>query len=161
MSDFAEITEIFDEQPEIVNTEKFLIFSILNKLYTFPSRLVSEIALFETVYPLPLLPPFVLGVVNRYSVPYALFDIGLLFHKTESPRKKVLIIKDEIDHIAFLIDDVSGIADIQPENILIIDRNSQSGELSDAVCASFSWNGNDVLVLDIHKVIGRISQEAV
>jgi len=161
MSDFAEITEIIDEIPEIVNSEKFLIFSILDKLYAFPSRLIGEIILYDTVYPLPLLPPFVLGVVNRYSIPYALFDIGLLFHKTPSPRKKVLIFKDEIDHIAFLIDDVAGIADIQSENVLILERNSQSNELSDAIFASFSWNENDVLVLDVQKIINRITQEAV
>ncbi|MCL2265143.1 MAG: chemotaxis protein CheW [Treponema sp.] len=161
MSDFAEITEIIDEEPEDINTEKYLIFSILDKLYSFPSRIISEIAIFDTVYPLPLLPPFVLGVVNRYSIPHALFDIGLLFHKTASPRKKIIIIKEEIDHIAFLIDDVSGIADIHTENIYIIDRDSQSGDLSDAVCASFKWNENDVFVLDVHRIIGRISQEAV
>ena len=166
MSDFAEITEIIDEQPENVNCEKFLVFSILNKLFCFPSSMISEIALFETVYPLPLLPPFILGVVNRYSVPYALFDIGILFYKTPSPGKKVLIIKDEIDRIAFLIDDVSGIAEIQPESFLIIDRNSGANDLSDAVCAAFAWNGNDVLVLDVNKILERaggacLSGEAV
>ena len=153
--------ETFDinEKTEESNSEKYLIFTILEKLYGFPSRLIGEIALFDMVYPLPLLPPYVLGVVNRYSVPYALFDIGLLFHNTPSPRKKVIVIKDIIDRIAFLIDDVTGIVDIQPENLLSIERSLDSNDLAEAVSASFNWNGNDVFILDIHRIISRVSGE--
>ena len=160
MSEIPDLQENQNEAQENINTEKFLIFSILGKLYCFPSRFIGEIALFDAVYPLPLLPAYVLGVVNRYSIPYALFDIGLLFYKTPSPRNKVLIVKDEIDHIAFLIDDVIGIADIQPEELINMERSIDSNDLAEAVCASFTWNGNDVFVLDIHRILGRISEEA-
>ena len=145
------------EEHDSINSEKYLIFSILDKLYSFPSRIIGEIALFDAVYPLPLMPSYVLGVVNRYSVPYALFDIGLLFYNTPSPQKKVLIIKDEIDRIAFLIDDVTGIADLQQENLISIERNAESSDLAEAIYASFNWNNNDVFVLDIHKIIERVT----
>jgi len=158
MSDLAE-AELIEEEPEYVISEKFLIFSILGKLYSFPSRMIGEIALFDAVYPLPLMPSYVLGVINRYSVPYALFDLGILFSNTQSPRKKTLILKDQIDRIAFLIDDVAGIADIMPENLYILERSAQSNELTDAVSASFNWNGNDVFVLDINRIIERVSGE--
>jgi len=150
---------ISDEQKETVNTEKYLIFSILGKQYSFPSKYIGEIALFDHVYPLPLVPSYVLGVVNRYSVPYALFDIGLLFNKTPCPQNKVLIFKDEIDRIAVLIDDVTGIADIHPEDIFAHERSIDQSELTDAVAVSFSWNGNDVFVLDIHRILERVSRE--
>jgi len=161
MSDLAEIEELVEEIPESENSEKFLVFSILGRLYSFPSRIIGEIALFDAVYPLPLLPSYVLGVVNRYSVPYALFDIGVLFHKTPAPRNKLLILKDEIDRIAFVIDDISGIADIRPEELLIMERSSESGELTDAVAASFSWEGNDVFILDVQRILGRVTQEII
>jgi len=164
MSDLTEITEIeelTEEIPENINSEKFLVFSILGKLYSFPSRLISEISLFETVYPLPLMPSFVLGVVNRYSVPYALLDIGLLFYNTPSQQNKVLILKDNIDHIAFLIEDVAGITDIQPDKLYILERGIDSGELTDAVGATFVWNEKDVFVLDINRILERITGEAV
>jgi len=161
MSDVAEIEELLEDVPEGQTGEKFLVFSILGKLYSFPSRQISEIALFDAVYPLPMMPSFVVGVVNRYSVPYALFDIGLLFHKAPCKRNKVLILKDEIDHIAFLIDDVSGIADIHPENLFITERGVETGELTDAVGATFSWNENDVFVLDVNRILSRVSGEDV
>jgi len=159
MSDLPEGAELLEEAPDSENYEKFLIFSIMGKLYSFPSRLIGEIALFDTVYPLPLLPPYVLGVVNRYSVPYALFDIGILFYKTPSLQKKIIIFKDEIDRIALLIDDISGIAGIQPQDILIMERNADNLEITDAVAASFVWNGENVFVLDINRILEKVSQD--
>jgi purine-binding chemotaxis protein CheW len=161
MPQTAEITGEAAESDEVINAEKYLIFSILGKLYSFPSKLIGEIALFDTVYPLPLMPAYVPGVVNRYSAPYALFDIGILFYSTPSPRGKVLVIKDEIDRIAFLIDDVSGIADIPQEELLSTERSAESESITDAVSASFNWNGSDVFVLDIHRILARAAEDAV
>ena len=157
----SEAEEIQNETTDSSNTEKYLIFSIMGKLYSFQSRFIGEIALFDAVYPLPLMPSYVLGVVNRYSVPYALFDIGLLFYNVPSPRNKVLIVKDEIDRIAFLIDDITGIADIQQDNVLTIDKNTETNDLSEVVCASFNWNNSDVFVIDIHKILSRVSGDTV
>ncbi|GBU27275.1 hypothetical protein R84B8_00804 [Treponema sp. R8-4-B8] len=159
MSDYANTEELVQDTAETVNNEKFLVFSILGKLYSFPSRLIGEIALFDKVFPLPLMPPYVLGVINRYSAPYALFDIGLLFQKTPSPRNKIIILKEDIDRIAFLIDDVAGIADIQNEELLIVERNADSGDLTDLIRASFKWENGDVFVLDANMIISRVSKE--
>jgi purine-binding chemotaxis protein CheW len=158
MSETAEVYSNLQKDQE-ANTEKYLIFSILGKLYSFPSRIIGEIVLFDAVYPLPLMPSFILGIVNRYSIPYALFDIGLLFFNTPSPRKKVLVVKDSIDRVSFLIDDVNGIAEVQHCDLFNLERGSDSTDLTDMVCASFNWNNNDVLVLDMQKILGRITEE--
>jgi len=159
MSDYAEAEELEQEPAETVNGEKFLVFSILGKLYGFPSRLIGEIALFDKVFPLPLMPSYVLGVVNRYSAPYALFDIGLLFQKAPSLRNKIIILKEEIDRIAFLIDDVAGIADIQDNDLLTVERNADSSDLTDIICASFKWQDGDVFVIDANRIMSRVSKE--
>ena len=148
------------ETEEAANDEKYLIFSILDRQYAFPSRFIGEIALFDAVYPLPLMPAYVLGIINRYSVPYALFDIGLMLFKTASPRGKVLVLKDDIDRIAFLIDDVIGIADVPRENLLNVEQSAESGDLAEMVSASFSWNNSNVYVLDIHRVLSHVTEEA-
>jgi len=134
------------ETTENEDSEKYLVFSILDRLYSCPSRYIGEIALFDTVYPLPLMPSYVLGIINRYSVPYALFDIGMLLYKTPGKQKKVLVLKDEVDRIAFLIDDVEGIVDVT-ENTLNSDGTS------------YNWNGDDVLVLNIQNILKRVSEE--
>jgi purine-binding chemotaxis protein CheW len=159
MPELEEISDDLTGTIEDINSEKYMIFTIKNKYYSLPSKYISGISLFETVYPLPLMPSYVLGVINRYSVPYALFDIGLLFYNTPSPRNKVLIVKDEIDRIAFLIDDVAGIEDIQNEKLFILERNQGAADLTEAVYASFNWNNNDVFVLDIQSILSRLTGE--
>ena len=159
MSEMAENIDAIIEEPENTNDEKFLIFTILDRQYTFPSRFISEIALFDTVYPLPLMPAYVLGVLNRYSIPYALFDIGLLLFKTPSPRNKVLVLKDEIDRIAFLIDDVIGIADIPQSELIEVERSAESEDLTETVLASFKWNNADVFVLDLQRILAFVTGE--
>jgi len=159
MSEYADAEDRIEDSAEIINGEKFLVFSIMGKSYCFPSRLIGEIALFDAVYPLPLMPSYVLGIVNRYSTPYALFDTGLLLHKNPCPRKKVLIFKEEIDRVAFLIDDITAIANIQNHEISAIKKKSDSDEFADGINASFKWNDNDVFVLDVNKIINRVSEE--
>ena len=147
------------KEQKSANDEKYLIFSILGRLYTFPSRIIGEIALFDTVYPIPLVPSYVLGVINRYSVPYALFDVGLLLFNTPSPRGKVLVLKDEIDRLAFLIDDVSGITDVPQEKLVKTDSGTNLDDVTESISATFNWKGSDVLVLDVQRIITRISAE--
>ena len=143
-----------------VNDEKYLIFSILDKRYAIPSRFISELAVFDAVYPLPLVPDYMPGIINRYSIPYALLDIGLLLYKTPRPRDKVLVLKDNIDRIAFLIDDIIDIADISQDQLFVIERRAESADVSDTISASFKWNDGDVFVLDILRILARISAEA-
>jgi purine-binding chemotaxis protein CheW len=144
---------------ENATDEKYLIFSILGKYYTIPSRVIGEIAIFDTVYPLPLMPDYVMGIVNRYSVPYVLFDVGLLLLQSPTPRGKVLVFKDEIDRIAFLIDDVTDIADVAREKLLMVERSADSSDLAELVTASFKWNDSDVFVLDIQRLLSRVTSE--
>jgi purine-binding chemotaxis protein CheW len=148
-----------EQTPENTTDEKYLIFSILGNYYTVPSRVIGEIAIFDTVYPLPLMPAYVLGIVNRYSVPYVLFDIGLLLMQSPTPRGKVLVFKDEIDRIAFLIDDVTDIADVAREKLLMVDRSADSNDLAELITASFKWNGADVFVLDTQRLLSRVTSE--
>jgi purine-binding chemotaxis protein CheW len=159
MPEYTDAEELKEKPLETSKNEKFLIFSILGNLYCFPSESIGEIALFDIVYQLPLMPAYILGMINRYSVPYALFDLGLLFQKTESPHKKIVIMKEEIDRVAFLIDDVTGITDIQSEDIFVIEKSPDSGELTEVITASFKWNNKDVFILDINRIISRVSQE--
>ena len=157
----SETADDMEKTPESRNFEKYLVFTILDRLYAFPSRFISEIAMFDAVYPLPLMPDYVPGVINRYSVPYALFDVALLLFKTPSRRNKVLVLKDDIDRIAFLIDDVDGIADVSQEMLLNVERDIESGDITEAVSAMFNWDNDDVFVLDIQRILARAAEEVV
>jgi len=136
--------------------EKYLIFSVLGQMYGFPARIVGEIAMFDAVYPLPLVPPCVLGIINRYSIPYALFDIGLLLFDSPSSRGKVLVLKDSVERIAFLIDDINGIAEVPEEELMVMEKDSERSDGAETISASFRWNDGEVFVLDVGSILAPL-----
>jgi purine-binding chemotaxis protein CheW len=106
------------------------------------------------------MPDFVPEVINRYSVPYALFDIGLLLFNKEGRRNKALVLKDSIDKAAFLIDDICGIADLTENKPLNIDQGRDSGDLADMVTNSFVWENENIFILDVRRIISRAGKAA-
>jgi purine-binding chemotaxis protein CheW len=140
--------------------ERFVICMVLDGYYALPARFVSEITLFDKVYPLPLLPVSILGIINRYSTPFVLLDTGLLIAGRPGRRSKILVLKEpeglessNLEKTAFLIDDVIDIVEIPGAELLPLEKG-------DAVESSFSWKGRDVLVLDVRGLVNRAAGEA-
>jgi purine-binding chemotaxis protein CheW len=141
--------------------EKYLIFSIFDRQYAFPAQIIGEVANCDPLYTLPLLPPHVLGFINRYSIPYALLDTGFLLSQTPGPRNEALVLIGNIDRVAFSIDKVTGFADIGPDKLRDVGTESGADALSGAVYASFTWKDDDVYVLDVRRLLARVADEAV
>jgi len=154
-----ETATLSTEMLNSANEEKYLIFPIFGRQYAFPAQIIGEVAKCDPLYPLPLLPSYVLGFINRYSIPHALFDTGFLLSEKPGPRNEALVIKGDIDRVAFSIDTVAGIASIGPDKLISLETGSEPHELTSAVYASFKWNGGDVLVLDVRRVLARITEK--
>jgi purine-binding chemotaxis protein CheW len=137
--------------------EKYLVFTVREKRYALPSKIISEVAALEKVFPLPLVPDYVRGIINRYSVPYALIDISFLLLKEASNARKVIVLKEEVDKLALLIDDVADIADLPPEKLMKTEQEAE--DISASVSAFFEWKGHPVLCLDTEELLNRIKQD--
>ena len=137
--------------------EKYLIFTVREKQYALPSKLISEVAALEKVFPLPLVPEYVRGIINRYSVPYALIDICYLLLKEKSGAQKVIVLKEEVDKLAFLIDDVTDIADLPPEKLMKIEQEESA--FAGSVNAYFEWKNYQVFCLETPEIISRIKRD--
>jgi purine-binding chemotaxis protein CheW len=138
--------------------ERFVVCTIAGGYYALSARFVGEIALFDRVYPLPLLPDYVLGIINRYSVPFALLDMGLLISGCSSLGSRVLVLKEpegqlsNLEKTALCIDDVIDIVEIPLPELLPVEKG-------EGVDSSFSWKGKHILVLDVRGIIGRAARE--
>ena len=137
--------------------EKYLVFTVKDKRYALPSKVINEVAVLDKVFPLPLVPAYVRGIINRYSVPYALIDICFLLLKDNSSAGKVIVLKEEVDKLALLIDDVTDIADLPPEKL--IKTETDEAAITGAVNAYFEWKGSPVFCLDTGELITRIKQD--
>ena len=147
------------ETQDNVHEEKYLIFSIFGRQYAFPAQIIGEVANSDPLYTLPLLPPYVLGFINRYSIPHALFDTGFLLTQMPGPRNEALVIIGDIDRVAFSIDKVTDIARIGSDKLRDVKTGAE--KLSGAVYTSFNWNNDDVYVLDVRRLLARIANEAI
>ncbi|MDR2471394.1 MAG: chemotaxis protein CheW [Treponema sp.] len=142
--------------------EKFLVFTVRDNYYALPSKLVGEVAALEKVFPLPLAGDRVRGIINRYSVPYALMDTGFLFTQTVSvSASKIIVLKEGVEKIAFLIDEVVDIADVPADAMLVLEQDRKdvpSGvpAPSALVAASFEWKGRTALCLDLGAVLESV-----
>jgi purine-binding chemotaxis protein CheW len=136
-----------------INLEKYLVFAIRGKQYALPSKVINEVASLDKVFPLPLVPDYVRGIITRYSVPYALVDVCFLLYKEAPPAQKVIVIKEEIDKLAFLIDDVTDIADVPHEQLLKIDKEENA-----AISSFFEWKDSHVFCLELEEIIGLVRQ---
>ena len=140
----------------VLPVERYLVFTIREKLYALPSKIINEVTVLEKVFSLPLVPEYVRGVINRYSVPYALVDISFLLFRDSSSAQKVIVLKEEVDKLAFLIDDVTDFADISPDKLLKIDQEEIS-----AITAFFEWKDSHVFCLEIEELIKTIKGDFV
>jgi purine-binding chemotaxis protein CheW len=143
--------------------ERYLIWTVLGGFYAIPSRLVSEIALYDRVYPLPLVPDYLLGIINRYSAPYALLDMGRLLCGRPGAGTKVLVLREPArepggaeawgpDNAACLIDDVLDFAEVPRSGVLPVEGGDDAGG---GIVSSFSWKGSPVFVLDVRRILDR------
>jgi purine-binding chemotaxis protein CheW len=139
--------------------EKYLIFTIQEKQYALPSKLIGEVAVSEKVFPLPLVPDYVRGIINRYSVPYALIDVYFLLYKSLSSARKVIVLKEEVDKLAFLIDDVTDIADLSPDKLIKIEQDETAASTGAILDTCFEWKGNQVFCLETTEILNRIKRD--
>ena len=145
------------ETPDIkTSVEKYLVFIIKEKLYALPSKFINEVTVLEKVFPLPLVPDYVRGIINRYSVPYALVDIGFLLFGESSAARKLIVLKNDVDKLAFLIDDVTDIADIPADKLFTIDQEEAS-----AIRSFFEWKETHVFCIDIEDLLKKINEDFI
>ena len=136
---------------------KFLIFTVGDERFALPSGIIGEVAVLEKVFPLPLIPDYVRGIINRYSIPYTLIDISLFLKKDPSDAGKVIVLKEEIEKIAFLINDVVDIAELPSSQLIKIEKETDGFDTSINAC--FECKDKNVLCLDTDELIGRIRKD--
>ena len=155
----SDITENPVENTISENTivEKYLVFTVREKRYALLSKTISEVAALEKVFPLPLVPDYVRGIINRYSVPYALIDLSFLLFNDISNARKVIVLKEDVDKLALLIDDVVDIADLPSDKLMKIEQEETA--LVGSVNAFFEWKDYHVFCIEIGELVSRIKQD--
>lgn len=137
----------------------WLIFTIGDSvdgrnLYAIPAENVKEILRDATVFPLPFVPPYVNGVLNRYGDPYVVVDSAVLEGK-EAQKSKLFIVMNDESHTCLRISDVKDFFTATEKDVV----HFTEAELSDYYEGTLNINGQDVYVLKVQAIIEKVGKE--
>lgn len=133
--------------------ERYLIFSLGEDFFAFEAGDIGEAFDYQKVYPLPLAPECMLGLINRLGNPFALVDISPLIKAERPKNSRAITLKDPEEKIAIAIDDVVDIAEIH-------DREKTLLNDADALAKSrFKYNSRDVTALNLEAILRSLEEE--
>jgi purine-binding chemotaxis protein CheW len=108
----------FDDRPDALRQgEKFVVFSLNEKLYAVPSVDIAEVIHLLPVTPLPMAPDAVLGLTNLRGEILAVLSLKRMWNEDNSApseRAKLVVLRSEdpASRFAFEVDKLSEIVAI-------------------------------------------------
>ncbi|GHS86982.1 hypothetical protein FACS189487_02260 [Campylobacterota bacterium] len=142
------------------STDRFLIFSVGGSLFAFSSGLIGEVVSCERVYKMPLCPDYMLGLINRFGVPYALIDTAKLLAITSQNSRKAVVLKESVERVAFAIDDVIDIAEAVENSLMKVDKSgADESQMARFVSRQFSYNEQMVFELDVKLLLSNFEND--
>jgi len=128
----------------------WLIFSVNTAKYALPSALVQEIVTDEKIFPLPFVPDFVAGLINRHGEPYTVIDPAIIFDEQAQNTSLYLILNDT-DQNCLRITDIYEFVTIPQKEMA-----SFNGLVNNTLfMGSLKINGVEVTVLDSNAIIEK------
>ena len=151
-------TKKSDEKKSAKN-ETWLIFTIGESadgknLYAIPAENVKEILRDAEVFPLPFVPPYINGVLNRYGDPYVVIDSAVLEGKKPQTSFLFIVMNDE-SHSCLRITDVKDFFTATERDVVHFAEEA----LSDYYEGTLNINGKEVMVLKVQAIIEKVGKE--
>jgi purine-binding chemotaxis protein CheW len=134
-----------------VHTVTWLIFASGNDFFALESASVREILRNADIYPLPFVPSYIPGVLNRHGDPYAVIDIALFLGNCPVLQNLFLILNDDND-MALRISEIKEFYTAE-ESCLIKLSDATAG---DSFSGALRYNDISVPVLNIRGITEKI-----
>ena len=132
----------------------WLIFTIGEKRFAIPAESVKEILRDATVFPLPFVPRYVDGVLNRYGDPYVVINPAVL-EGYEAPLSMLFVVLNDESHTCLRITDVKDFFTATEKDVI----HFSEAELSEFYDGTLKIDGQDVFVLKIQAILEKVGKE--
>ena len=147
------------EDQKTDNKATWLIFKIGNdeagkNLCAIPAEKVKEILRDADVFPLPFVPPYVNGLLNRYGDPYVVVDSAIIEGK-EAQNSLLFIVLNDESHTCLRITDVKDFFTEDVNSVVPFDEN----ELSEFYEGTIKVEGQDVYIMNVQAIIEKVGNE--
>lgn len=150
---FAQQSDIFEDEnlADEVATEKYLIFLCDELKFGVSAEQVVEIITSYAVTRLPIVPPFVRGVINLRGLIIPILDIRMRLGKESRDDCPVVVLNVEGTQLGVLVDFVDQMVDIPTESVVPVPvHNAQ--KLVSGMCSLPDGSGT-MMVLDCAQLL--------
>ena len=147
------------ENQKVEEKATWLIFKIGSdeggkNLYAIPAEKVKEILRDANVFPLPFVPPYVNGVLNRYGDPYVVIDSAILEGK-EAQNSLLFIVMNDESHTCLRITDVKDFFTASEKEVVPFAED----DLSEFYAGTLKVEGQDVFIMNVQAIIEKVGKE--
>lgn len=136
------------------NKSIWLIFTIGEKRFAIPAEIVREILRDATVFPIPFVPSYVDGILNRYGDPYVVINPATL-EGYDAPKSLLFIVLNDESHSCLRITDVKDFFTASEKDVVHFNES----ELSEYYDGTLEVDGEDVFVMNIRAIIEKVGKE--
>lgn len=141
-----------ENKVEEVKKLNWLVFTMNEAFYALPTSFVKEILRDSEVFPIPFVPSFINGVLNRYGDPYAVIDPALLLGKKKQETSLFIVINDESRSCLRITD----VIEFHSTNESDVRKFTEAEQYLDG---SIEYNGNEVFIVNAQAILDKVLNE--
>jgi purine-binding chemotaxis protein CheW len=150
MSDFGE-----EAAQEDIDEQKYIIFTLSNKMYGVPILNVLEIGTLNNITPVPNLPVWIRGVTNIRGEIVSVVDLGTYLgipkmDRLDSGRMLVIRSLDEEISSAIIVDQINQMYNVPKESIMKTDAKVED-KIAPFLHGVCDFNNELLVLLDLEK----------
>lgn len=137
-----------NEIPELT----WLVFSLNEDLYAIEASMSKEILRNLDIYPLPFVPSFVKGVVNRHGEPYSVVDLSLFLEKEKQETSLFIVLNLPDSKFCIQITDVMDFHTAPEDSVIKLEEVQDASFYNGTI----DYAGKNVPILNAAKIYEKI-----
>lgn len=141
-----------DVQDVSVKEQTFLVFNMNNEPFAVRASLSREIMRDLAVYPLPFVPSYVNGVLNRHGDPYTVIDPMIILGKEPQKGSLFLVLNIEDEQLCLRISDVVEFLPVRADEIKTFSNHISVTHFEGTI----SWKDKEIPILHVLSFIDKL-----
>lgn len=137
-----------NEIPELT----WLVFSLNEDLYAIEASMSKEILRNLDIYPLPFVPSFVKGVLNRHGEPYSVVDLSLFLEKEKQETSLFIVLNLPDSKFCIQITDVMDFHTAPEDSVIKLEEVQDASFYNGTI----DYAGKNVPILNAAKIYEKI-----
>lgn len=145
------VEENMQDSPEIT----WLVFSVDEEMFAIEAPVAKEILKNMDIYPLPFVPDFIKGVINRHGDPYTVVDLAAFLGKGKQDTSLFIVLNLSDNQFCVQITDILDFH-TAPENSVIKIADVQDAPF---YSGTIEYKNKNIPIIQLDKIYEKIRDD--